>query len=148
MRKGRKFVFTVGILTCTAVYVFWEQIIIGGLFAYSFATNKAVGKRLIAEYYSDRSQRYAQHAALYFQKALAQYKQEVKLPESRQQQLIKFLIGTHYECGRGVPVNVRQAKEWYQQALKEDSNSEHVLQHLNDALLRIEQYERVNGTTE
>lgn len=138
MKTARKFKITVIIITIALIYVLKEEITLGIIHLYAY-TNQPFAHRVLGEIYSERSLKDSKKAAYHFQIALQEYKNELKLAPEDQKKFIQFIIGTHYECGRGTDLDLEKAKEWYSKAV--DSGyveGMDVLQRVNEALKEIE----------
>ena len=101
------------------VYVFRFPIMIFILTAYShyFSQGKAFTERLIGEFYFSESRSYDALAKAHFDLSLLLYTKElVATKDPLEKGRIEALIGSQYECGKGVAVDLNMAKQWYQTA--------------------------------
>jgi len=87
-------------------------------YANHFSFGQPFVDRLIGESYFSQSYIYAKQASGYFQKSLAFYEKDF---EHQKDMKIKgeeaFLIGSQYECGKGVDADPKKAQQWYETAV-------------------------------
>lgn len=108
------------------VYVFRFPIMIFMLTAYShyFSYGKAFTERLIGEFYFSESRHFDAQAKTHFDISLLLYTQELeKIKDPHAKGRIEALIGSQYECGKGVTADLAMAKQWYRAAI-EHGNAE------------------------
>jgi len=87
-------------------------------YANHFSYGQPFVERLIGEAYFSRSYEYNTRASHYFQKSLAFYEKDIELQTDKQAKGREaFLIGGQYECGKGVEVNLKLARHWYEMAI-------------------------------
>lgn len=142
MKRTTKFQYITLILVIALCYLFRYELFVGGLYLYS-KTGSADAERMLGEYYSEKSMIASRRATIHFQEALYRYKIALPLAPKEQQQWIEFLIGTHYECGRGVPEDLKEARSWYR------SSAEKGFKPSKDMLKRVDQaLQKTTGTTE
>lgn len=108
------------ILLYVIVYHFRFEIMILILQLYTsfFSYGKAFTERMIGEFYFSQSHLYAQEASSYFHKSMDFYKAGLEKAEPSKRGQMEFLIGSQYECGKGVKADVQEAKRWYEAAVK------------------------------
>src|SRR5690606_31734926 len=93
------------------------------------------------EYYSQKARHNSQQAAVHFQKALYGYKMALPLASEQHQKWIEFIIGTHYECGRGVPLDLYEAHKWYKRSVEHGFvEGQEMLERVSEALRKAGQH--------
>jgi hypothetical protein len=117
VKTGTKTQFLILILLGAFIYNFWEDVAISALQIYAISGHPH-SKRLLGEYYAAKAREANIKATDYFQQALDGYK--IKLPGTpvEHRMWIEFLIGTQYECGKGVEPDLEEARVWYQRSIK------------------------------
>ena len=103
------------------VYVFRFQIMIFILSGYVkyFNFGKAFTERLIGEFYFAESRHADTSAKQHFTDSMNLYKQELtQITDPIAQGRIEALLGSQYECGKGVEPDLATAKQWYESASK------------------------------
>ncbi len=120
------------------VYVFRFPIMIFILTAYTqyFSPGKAFIERLIGEFYFSEAQHFDEKATIHFANSLQLYTQKLDTSNDLNEKgRIETLIGSQYECGKGVTTDLAMAKQWYKTAI-EHGNTE-AQQALNNLEARI-----------
>jgi TPR repeat protein len=86
-------------------------------YTHYFSYGKAFTERIIGEFYFSESSSFDALAKTHFDASLLLYTK--KLSETTDpitKGRIEALIGSQYECGKGVTANLAMAKEWYKTA--------------------------------
>ena len=134
MKIGTKIQALILVLSLSLAYVCRVDIMIGCIKLYTLTGNPH-SKRIMGEYYASQAKESATIAAWYFQQALEGYKMKLPGVAADQQKWIEYLIGSQYECGKGVPADLEQAKYWYRKALDNGLPTDNsTLQHMHEAL--------------
>jgi TPR repeat protein len=82
-----------------------------------FSQGKAFTERLIGEFYFSESRRFDALAKTHFDISLLLYTKELaETKDPLTKGRIEALIGSQYECGKGVSIDLGMAKQWYQAA--------------------------------
>lgn len=137
-KTANTFKITTIMLILLVLYLLRDEFILGGLRIYAL-TKSPHAYRLIGEFYNDKSYHASKHAAVYFQKALAGYKDLVKTGPENERKYIEYIIGTHYECGLGTDVNLKEAKDWYEKSVKDGNiDGSQNLEKVKQALTKID----------
>jgi TPR repeat protein len=107
------------ILLYILIYVFRFELAIFALSGYThyFSTGKAFSERLLGEFYFTQAQRFDLLAKGHFDQSLilyTKYLDETKDPDEKGR--VEMLIGSQYECGKGVSTDFNMAKQWYKAA--------------------------------
>lgn len=133
-KSNKHFHFTLVIIIAAFIFVFWEELIAGGLHIWAWSGNPHA-ERALGEYYNIKAWRNSRLAAIHYQHALNLYKMDLPLASENQRRWIEFIIGTHYECGRGVPADLQKAREWYQRSVDNGfSSGREMLDRVKEAL--------------
>lgn len=117
--------------------------VIGCLHIYALVTDNPYGERLLGECYAEKSADYAAKANIYFKQDLKGYKAKLTKPPIKDKAQIELLIGSQYEFGKGVAINLTKAKYWYKKANRDCApKDENTINLLNAALNRIRVIEK------
>lgn len=104
------------------IYLSFEELSIAGM--KMLANNGDThAHQIIAEYHNQKAYQHTTMAAEHYQKALAGYMKDVKIAQGQEKAAIEFILGTHYECGKGIQVDLDKAKEWYLLSSKDGSDT-------------------------
>ena len=117
----RKIISIPMILVYILVYIFRYPIMIYILTLYTqyFDFGKAFTERLIGEFYFAESRRDDAKANKHFSISLEIYQDQLKkVNDPDEQARIEALIGSQYECGKGVKPSLIKAREYYESASK------------------------------
>lgn len=134
MSSSKHFHASLLLIIAGFIFVFWEELIAAGLHIYSW-TGSPYAERALGEFYSHKASLESRRAAIHFQKALYGYKLELPLANADHQKWIEFIIGTHYECGRGVPPDLKEAQKWYQRSVEHGFvEGQEMLERVSEAL--------------
>lgn len=138
-KTSKKFKITLIFIILAFIFTLKEEIIIGLANAYRII-NKPDAHRMLGEIYSQRSYEATKKAAYHFQIALSGYKNQLTKPElsNIDKGMIEFIIGTHYECGRGVNKDIDEAKVWYKKSIESGFvDGAKVLEQLKETLNEV-----------
>ncbi len=133
----KKFKVTLFIIVLAFIYTLKEEILIGCFHLYSYVDSPSA-HRVLGEIYSERAYRNTKNASHHFVIALEANRKKLPLTKGEKRGIIEYIIGTHYECGRGVKPNLEEARKWYAKAVKSGVvGSEDILLRLEEQIKRI-----------
>ncbi|MEY3182622.1 MAG: hypothetical protein RLZ35_607 [Pseudomonadota bacterium] len=107
------------LLVYILVYVFRLPIMIFILTGYThyIDPHSPFSERIIGEFYFSESRHADALATLHFNKSLSLYTQKLAdTTNPNTKGRIEALIGSQYECGKGVAIDIAKAKQWYSSA--------------------------------
>jgi hypothetical protein len=127
------------LLVYLLVYVFRFPIMIFllSLYADNFSYGKAFTERLIGEFYFTQSRHFDNLAKAHFDISLLLYTEELnKTSDIKLKGQIEALIGSQYDCGKGVTANAPMARQWYKAAVAHgNQEAQKALQELEARVL-------------
>jgi len=130
------------ILLIILVYVFRLELYMAGTRFYTLVAENPKFERILGDYYEDAAQKNGYLASNIYDASLKKYKSQLNTAPESMKSEIQYSIGLYYECGKGIKVDLAEAKKWYDEAAKSDKASPAVQQ----ALARINQGAPANAT--
>jgi TPR repeat protein len=115
VKKFRPIVIFILVICLSIAYVLKDEILLTGVSIYALS-GSGTAQQLIGEYYADKSRTYNKKANEYFTNSLMIYKSKYTKLDPRKQGAVAHIIGSNYECGKGVESNKDEAKKWYEES--------------------------------
>lgn len=104
------------ILLIALVYAFRTDLFVAGVRLYTLVDEKPNSEKLLGDYYQNLARSSNELSVVFYDNALKKYKENLKTAKPNEQVVIKTQIGRLYQCGKGVPVSLSTAKQWYEEA--------------------------------
>lgn len=144
MSTLKKQIFTVPMLLLVILIVlFHTELFVIGVRIYAALAQSPRSERLLGDYYTNASEQNANLARSFYFQALDKFKNQLNSATPQQKAMIQIRVGRLYECGKGLPIDLVTAKQWYTDA-SQTANS------ANDKNLQAtaeEAIKRVSGST-
>lgn len=102
------------------IIAFHTDLFIAGVRIYVLAVDSPRAERLLGDYYSNLAQDSTLLANGFYQNTFKKFNSQLNLPKTpKEQALLKNRLGELYECGRGVSLNLTEAKRLFEESLKD-----------------------------
>ena len=148
MKRTSTFHLITLLLTLSLAYLFRAEIMIAGAHVGAYFEN-AQSEELLGEYYTHRSMKDSKRASMHFQRALTLNKKELAFSPPEMRKWLYYIIGTHYECGKGASKDLISAKQWFQKAANEGlPKGMEMVDVIEQALLDIQKVQQSNNQAE
>lgn len=117
------------------MYTFRTELFITGVRVFASVTHSPRSEQLLGNYYRNSARLNTVLANTFYVSALQKYESDLPQAKDEEKTRIQFNIGKLYQCGKGVPKNLNEAKRWYHDALK-SANTKHpaMAQNIQKAL--------------
>lgn len=138
MRDGHRALFIIPlIILIILVIVFRVELLVTGLKLAGFAHKSYRAERYVADYYRNNAMLSQELANTMYMDVLDGLQKRIKTETGDQKAKDAAALGLMYECGKGVPMNLKTAQQWYQVAVDSNTNKENTIYQA--------ELERVNG---
>lgn len=106
------------ILLIALVYAFRTDLLVASVRLYTLVDENPNAERLLGDYYQNLARSSNELSTVFYDNAMKKYKEDLKTAKPNEQVVIKAQIGRLYQCGKGVPISLSTAKQWYEEAQK------------------------------
>ena len=127
------------ILLIVLIILFYSELFALGVRLYVTMTDSPSAERFLGDYYKSAAEQNLAYSNKFYQSSLGKYKDKLTSASDDKKAKIDMKIAEYYECGKGLPADLPQAKQYYEEASKMAGSDQATKSSADESATKINQ---------